>query len=105
MDSLTKVGIEKALRDLLPGCIVECTLSGDGTASLLVLGKDSGYFAVVGLVRSQYRGETGMRKLARFIYEDLEMARQGLATPRLQRVPPASFRADTSSNLLIERRH
>lgn len=102
MDNLTKVGIEDALRDLLPGHSVECTLSPDGTASLLVKGPDGEYFAVVGLVRSEYQGKTGLKKLARFIFEDLEMARQGSKTHRLRRVSPASFRASAPPYSIIK---
>lgn len=88
MDRLTKVDIEKALRDLLPGCTIKCTTSADGTASLLVGGADGESFAVVGLIRSDFRGEAGLNKLARFIVEDINMARRGLKTHRVRRLSP-----------------
>lgn len=99
MDRLSKVEIEAALRDLLPGCSIECTLSFDGTASLLVAGHDGESFAVVGLIRQQFRGEAGLRKLARFIFEDIELARQGLKTHKVQVVSPSSFHAKAPSKL------
>lgn len=86
MDRLTKDEIEGALHELLPGCTVECTFSPDGTTSLLIGGEDGDSFAVVGLVRSQYRGEAGLKRLARYIAEDIGLARQRLRTRRVQKV-------------------
>ncbi|WP_434604034.1 hypothetical protein J3P91_10860 [Pseudomonas sp. Z4-7] len=99
MDRLSKHEIEAALRDLLPGCSVECTLGFNGTASLLVEGHDEESFAVVGLTRHQFRGDAGLKKLARFIFEDIELARQGLKTQKMQMVSPSSFRTKAAPTL------
>ncbi len=82
MDRLNKVEIEHALGALLPECKVECTLNADGTASLMVEGPHGEAFAVTGLIRSDYHGPSGLKRLAMQIFEDIELARQGLQPHR-----------------------
>jgi len=84
MDRLSRAEIEDALGRLLPGSMVKCVLWGDGTASLTVTGETGESFAVVGLVRSDYRGEAGLKNLATHIFGDIQLARQGLKTHRAQ---------------------
>jgi hypothetical protein len=76
MDRLGKADIEAALEALLPECKVRCTLSVDGTASLMISCPGDEAFAVAGLVRGQYRGEEGLKRLAAQILEDLRLARR-----------------------------
>ncbi|GEM_PF-6018563 len=78
LDTLTKLEIERALGLLLPRCKVDCLLSADGTASLMVGGEHGEAFAVFGVVRRDYHGPAGLKRLASQIFEDIELARQGL---------------------------
>ncbi len=77
MDRLTKAEIECALKLFLPECRVECSLNADGTAVLAVEGPHGEAFAVTGLRRSDYHGKEGLERLARQIFEDIELARNG----------------------------
>lgn len=97
MDRLSRTEIEDALGCLLPGCTVKCVLCADGTASLSVTGETGESFAVVGLVRSDYRGEAGLKSLAKHIFGDIQLARQGLKTHRAQ--PPGNLSNQSSMTI------
>ncbi|HEY0286135.1 MAG TPA: hypothetical protein VGC62_03865 [Pseudomonas sp.] len=98
MDRLNKVEIEHSLSALLADCKVECTLNADGTASLMVEGPQGEVFAVTGLVRSTYHGQSGLKRLAEQIFEDIELARQGLLP---QRALPHHSEADLEIKIVL----
>jgi hypothetical protein len=100
MDRLSRAEIEDALGRLLPGSTVKCVLWGDDTASLTVTGETGESFAVVGLVRSDYRGEAGLKSLAKHIFEDIQLARQGLKTHRAK--PLGNIGNQSSTTVVVQ---
>ncbi len=105
MDRLSRAEIEDALGCLLPGCTVKCVLCAHGTASLTVTGETGESFAVVGLVRSDYRGEAGLKILAKHIFGDIQLARQGLKPHRAQPLGNVSNQSSTTIPPQYKARH
>jgi hypothetical protein len=79
-------------------------LWGDGTASLTVTGETGEAFAVVGLIRSDYRGEAGLKNLAKHILGDIQLARQGLKTHRAKPLGNICNQSSTTTPVTIKAR-
>lgn len=91
MDTLNKGEIQAALSARLPSYLVECSLHPDGTLSVILTGPGSEYFAITGIVRTNYRGTDAIVRLAREILEEMVLARQGMKGGRLRSISDHEF--------------